>query len=109
MSGLQGNRTLDILEKAEREGYGILAQTWYLVLSSSPIVERKLIYFALSYDGQMAVGLVRAAERSRSPAILQLFPVTLAYGKGPFLRYCLELWDLLSSLDLLYKHRSNEL
>lgn len=39
----------------------------------------------------MAVGLVRAAERSRSPAILQLFPVTLAYGKGPFLRYCLEL------------------
>ncbi|KIM44204.1 hypothetical protein M413DRAFT_443233 [Hebeloma cylindrosporum] len=71
MSGLQGNRTLEILEKAEREGYGILAQT--------------------CYDAQMAVGLVRAAERARSPAILQLFPVTLAYGKGPFLRYCLEL------------------
>ena len=89
MSGLKGNRTLEILEKAEREGYGILAQTWYGVLS--PTVERELIYFSLSYDAQMAVGLVRAAERSRSPAILQLFPVTLAYGKGPFLRYCLEL------------------
>jgi len=89
MSGLQGNRTLEILEKAEREGYGILAQTWWVVLS--PTFEHKLIYISLSYDAQMAVGLVRAAERSRSPAILQLFPVTLAYGKGLFLRYCLEL------------------
>ncbi|KAF8057611.1 ketose-bisphosphate aldolase [Lyophyllum atratum] len=39
----------------------------------------------------MAVALVRAAERARSPAILQLFPITLAYGKGPFLRFCLDL------------------
>ncbi|KAH8827213.1 ketose-bisphosphate aldolase [Flagelloscypha sp. PMI_526] len=50
---LKGNRTLDILYKAEREGYGILAQT--------------------------------------CPALLQLFPVTLAYGKGPFLKFCLDL------------------
>lgn len=35
MSGLQGNRTLEILDKAEREGYGILAQTWCVVLSST--------------------------------------------------------------------------
>jgi len=91
MSGLQGNRTLDILSKAEREGYGILAQTWYAVLSPTIDSEPTLTYLSLSYDAQMAVGLVRAAERSRSPAILQLFPVTLAYGKGPFLRYCLEL------------------
>jgi len=90
MSGLQGNRTLEILSKAEREGYGILAQTWYVLLQS-PTAEATLIYLSLSYDAQMAVGLVRAAERSRSPAILQLFPVTLSYGKGPFLRYCLEL------------------
>ncbi len=26
---LDGNRTLAILRKAEQEGYGILAQTWY--------------------------------------------------------------------------------
>ncbi|KAG6896044.1 hypothetical protein C0992_010730 [Termitomyces sp. T32_za158] len=39
----------------------------------------------------MAIALVRAAERCRSPAILMLFPVTLAYGKGPFLRFCLDL------------------
>ncbi|KAF8151782.1 ketose-bisphosphate aldolase [Crassisporium funariophilum] len=68
---LQGNRTLDILAKAEAGGYGILSQT--------------------CYDEGMAVALVRAAERSRSPAILQLFPITLAYGKGPFLRFCLDL------------------
>ncbi|RDB21929.1 putative fructose-bisphosphate aldolase [Hypsizygus marmoreus] len=65
-----GNRTLEILYDAERDGYGILAQT--------------------CYDAQMAIGLVRAAERARSPAILQMFPVTLAYGKGPFLRFCLD-------------------
>lgn len=29
---LQGNLTLEILSKAERAGYGILAQTWYVSL-----------------------------------------------------------------------------
>lgn len=65
------NRTLDILAKAEAGGYGILAQT--------------------CYDWGMARGLVRAAERAKSPAILQLFPITLKYGQGPFLQYCLDL------------------
>ncbi|KAJ7223156.1 aldolase [Mycena pura] len=63
------NRTIQILAKAEKEGYGILSQT--------------------CYDAHSVIGLVRAAERNRSPAILQLFPVTLAYGKGPFLQFCL--------------------
>lgn len=67
---LENNLTLQILNKAEKEGYGILAQT--------------------CYDAHSVIGLVRAAERTRSPAILQLFPVTLAYGKGPFLRFCLD-------------------
>ncbi|TFK63952.1 aldolase [Pluteus cervinus] len=68
---LQHNRTLDILSKAEKGGYGILSQ--------------------VCYDAQSAIALVRAAERTRSPAILQLFPVTLAYGNGPFLNFCLYL------------------
>ncbi|ESK95420.1 fructose-bisphosphate [Moniliophthora roreri MCA 2997] len=68
--GLEGNRTLDILYKAEQGGYGILAQT--------------------CYDAHSVIGLVRAAERLKSPALLQLFPVTLAYGKGPFLQFCLD-------------------
>ncbi|KAF5375940.1 hypothetical protein D9615_008273 [Tricholomella constricta] len=70
-SDFPGNRTLDILYKAEREGYGILAQ--------------------ICYDAGMAIALVRAAERARSPAILQMFPITLAYGGGPFLKFCLDL------------------
>ncbi|GLB42919.1 putative fructose-bisphosphate aldolase class-II [Lyophyllum shimeji] len=70
-SDFPGNRTLDILSKAERDGYGVLAQ--------------------ICYDAGMAIALVRAAERARSPAILQLFPITLAYGGGPFLRFCLDL------------------
>ncbi|KAJ8091859.1 hypothetical protein PM082_021095 [Marasmius tenuissimus] len=69
LQGLEGNRTLDILSKAEKGGYGILAQT--------------------CYDAHSVIGLVRAAERLKSPALLQLFPVTLAYGKGPFLQFCL--------------------
>ncbi|OCF33683.1 tagatose-bisphosphate aldolase [Kwoniella heveanensis CBS 569] len=68
---LPGNRTLEILSKAEAGGYGIVAQT--------------------CYDAGMAKGLVRAAERNKSPAILQLFPITLAAGGGPFLQYCLTL------------------
>ncbi|KAL5513451.1 hypothetical protein ACEPAH_3850 [Sanghuangporus vaninii] len=66
---LDNNLTLNILRKAEDGGYGILAQT--------------------CYDAHSVIGLVRAAERKRSPAILQLFPVTLAYGGGPFLQFCL--------------------
>jgi len=65
------NRTLDICLKAEAGGYGILAQT--------------------CYDWGSAIGLVRAAEKARSPAILQLFPTTLKYGQGPFLQFCLDL------------------
>ncbi|KAF8907037.1 aldolase [Gymnopilus junonius] len=68
---LEENLTLQILAKAEREGYGILAQT--------------------CYDANMAVGLVCAAESARSPAILQMFPITLTYGKGPFLKFCLDI------------------
>ncbi|KAK4688484.1 fructose-bisphosphate aldolase, class II, partial [Tremellales sp. Uapishka_1] len=67
---LKNNRTLDILDKAEKGGYGIIAQT--------------------CYDTNSAVGLVRAAERLKSPAILQLFPVSLAFGGGPFLQFCLD-------------------
>ncbi|EJD00009.1 aldolase [Fomitiporia mediterranea MF3/22] len=66
---LDNNLTLNILRKAEVGGYGILAQ--------------------ICYDAQSVIGLVRAAERKQSPAIIQFFPVTLAYGGAPFLQFCL--------------------
>ncbi|KAJ7736740.1 aldolase [Mycena maculata] len=68
-NSLASNRTIQILTQAEKGGYGILAQT--------------------CYDAHSVIGLVRSAERMKSPAILQLFPITLAYGKGPFLQFCL--------------------
>ncbi|KAJ3844125.1 ketose-bisphosphate aldolase [Lentinula raphanica] len=71
VDSLHGNRTLDILYKAEQGGYGILAQ--------------------VCYDAQSVVALVRSAERMSSPAMIMLFPVTLAYGKGPFLQFCLNI------------------
>ena len=43
------------------------------------------------YDMTAVIGLVRAAERAKSPAILQLFPITLKYGGGPFLQFCLDM------------------
>lgn len=42
-----------------------------------------------SYDANCVIGLVRAAERYHSPAIIQMFPITLAFGKGPWLQFCL--------------------
>ena len=69
MSEWANNRTMQILAAAEKGGYGILAQT--------------------CYDAHSVIGLVRSAERTNSPAILQLFPITLEYGKGPFLQFCL--------------------
>ncbi|WWC72619.1 uncharacterized protein I206_106581 [Kwoniella pini CBS 10737] len=68
---ISNNLTLDILSKAEAGGYGIVAQT--------------------CYDAGMAKGLVRAAERNKSPAILQLFPITLQAGGGALLQYCVKL------------------
>lgn len=65
------NRTLEILSRAEAGGYGILAQ--------------------VAYDAGMAKALVEALEAKRSPGMLLLFPVTLEHGRGPFLRYCLDL------------------
>lgn len=69
MSSWSNNRTIQILTAAEKGGYGVLAQT--------------------CYDAHSVIGLVRSAERNNAPAILQLFPVTLAYGKGPFLQFCI--------------------
>lgn len=85
---LQGNLTYDILTKAEHEGYGVLAQTW-CVHTSVPALFTNDVLLYFSYDANSVIALVRSAERNRSPAILQLFPVTLEYGKGPFLQFCL--------------------
>ncbi|KAJ6615860.1 hypothetical protein B0H10DRAFT_2220041 [Mycena sp. CBHHK59/15] len=57
-----------LMPGAKQGGYEILAQT--------------------CYDAHSVIGLVRSAERMKSPTILQLFPVTLAYRKGPFLQFC---------------------
>ncbi|KAF2472486.1 fructose-bisphosphate aldolase [Lindgomyces ingoldianus] len=54
---MQPNRTLQILNKAAREKYGVLA--------------------AIAYNIEQLTALVRAAESKRSPLILQLFPSTL--------------------------------
>jgi len=101
----KNNRTLDILKKAEEGGCECMlllfaAQAdcrWNLVFElvrpgRCRLLPQQVTRLLMpSYDAASAYGLVRAAERARSPAILQLFPITLAYGKGPFLQLCLDL------------------
>ncbi|KAJ9122868.1 hypothetical protein QFC24_003906 [Naganishia onofrii] len=70
-STLTNNRTLEILAKAEAGGYGVPAMT--------------------CYDALAAIALVRAAEKAKSPAILQLFPITMHWGGEPFLAFCVNL------------------
>jgi fructose-bisphosphate aldolase class II len=79
----ENNLTLSILSKAEKGKCKLLA------LLQAPLTSIDGIIAQTCYDAQSVVGLVRAAERQKSPAILQLFPITLAYGGGPFLQYCL--------------------
>ena len=78
---------------------GILAQAWYVRMSPHHLLSGHWnmrnqvgrIGADASYDASSAVGLVRAAERAKSPAILQLFPISLEYGGVAYLRYCVEL------------------
>jgi fructose-bisphosphate aldolase class II len=44
-----------------------------------------------SYDTSSAMGLVRAAERARSPGMILIFPATLAHFGRPFLTFMLDL------------------
>lgn len=64
------NLTLRILQAAHEGGYAINAQS--------------------CYDAQSVIALVRAAEEARSPALCQLFPVTMAQFGKPFVKFCLD-------------------
>jgi hypothetical protein len=57
---------------------------------------------ALSYDAIAAVALVRAAERAKSPAILQIFPVTMR-------EFVLLIEDMWRALTLGRAHLVNRL
>ncbi|KAI5245250.1 aldolase [Aureobasidium subglaciale] len=63
---LQDNKTIKILKDAEREGYGVLA--------------------AIVYNVEHIVAMVRAAERKRSPLIIQVFPWAITASDGLLVR-----------------------
>jgi fructose-bisphosphate aldolase, class II len=54
MSWKEDNKTFQILRDAERSGYGVVA--------------------AIAYNIEHIVAFVRAAEKKRSPLIIQFFP-----------------------------------
>lgn len=57
IASIKTNKTLEILDAANKGSYGVLA--------------------AIAYNVEHVTALVRAAESCRSPLILQLFPATL--------------------------------
>lgn len=60
------NRHLQILRAAEEGGYGVIA--------------------AIAYNIEQILGLVRAAEKARSPLILQFFPWAIVFSDGQLIR-----------------------
>ncbi|KAI9845005.1 MAG: hypothetical protein M1837_005149 [Sclerophora amabilis] len=64
------NLMIQILDAAERGGYGVVA--------------------AIAYNVEHVVGLVRAAEKKRSPLIIQFFPWAVTFGDGILIRAAAE-------------------
>lgn len=60
------NKHLSILKRAEEERYGVIA--------------------AIAYNIEQILGLIRAAEKARSPLILQFFPWAITFSDGLLLR-----------------------
>ncbi|KAH7134284.1 tagatose-bisphosphate aldolase [Dactylonectria macrodidyma] len=60
--GLESNQTVQILRAAEEGRYGVLA--------------------AIAYNLEHILGFVKAAERKRSPLIIQLFPWAVTFSDG---------------------------
>lgn len=60
------NKHLNILKKAETEGYGVIA--------------------AIAYNIEQILGFVKAAEKAQSPLILQFFPWAITFSDGLILR-----------------------
>lgn len=62
----ESNRTIQILKAAEKGKYGVLA--------------------AIAYNIEQILGLVRAAEKARSPLIIQFFPWAITWSDGLLIR-----------------------
>lgn len=64
------NRHLQILQAAEKGQYGVLA--------------------AIAYNAEQIAGMVSAAQKSRSPLILQFFPWAVTFADGLLVRVAAE-------------------
>lgn len=63
---LSTNKTIRILEDAEKNGYGVIA--------------------SIVYNIEHILGVVRAAESRRSPLIIQVFPWAITFSDGLLVR-----------------------
>ncbi|KAF3008214.1 hypothetical protein E8E14_009185 [Neopestalotiopsis sp. 37M] len=62
----KSNKTIQILEAAEKGGYGVIA--------------------AIAYNIEHILGFVRAAEKAKSPIIIQFFPWAITFSDGLLVR-----------------------
>lgn len=63
---LRNNKTIRILEDAERNGYGVIA--------------------SIVYNIEHILGVIKAAESRRSPLIIQVFPWAITFSDGLLIR-----------------------
>lgn len=63
---LRNNKTIRILEDAEKHGYGVIA--------------------SIVYNIEHILGVIKAAESKRSPLIIQVFPWAITFSDGLLIR-----------------------
>jgi len=80
----QSNQTYKILHDAAKGGYAVGAVNWYSVRKARR-TSRQLTTSSYNDDAVMAV--IRAAERKRSPAIIQLFPWSLHFQGRHYIEF----------------------
>lgn len=86
---LADNKTRQILEGAENGGYGVIASIVYVqvkILRTKPDGSDPTLIRCSSYNIENIVAVVRAAEKKRSPLIIQVFPWAVTASDGLLVR-----------------------
>ncbi|KAK6206474.1 hypothetical protein LQW54_007767 [Pestalotiopsis sp. IQ-011] len=84
----RNNKTIQILEAAENGGYGVVA--------------------AIAYSVEQILGFVRAAEKAKSPLIIQFFPWAITFSDGLLIRTAADAASRDVPISIHLDHAQNE-
>ena len=98
----ENNRSWQILHAAAKGGYAVGAYNWYVrpklwhtgsqphtctQIHTRTHTHQLTKLISRSYNDDGVISVIRAAERCKSPAIIQLFPWTIKFQGPHFVRY----------------------